>query len=212
MTTARHEMLSLFPDIVANKYSGPLPISVQHGNNADLIRNLRYLYFPGSIVDLTYGTAGGWWKRWHPDRLTISTHDFRALPYADHAYDTVCYDPPYVCSGTVTDASGAFRERYGIDTPRTGEQLEQLVIAGAIEAARVTNRFLLVKCMGAVSGSKWIDLDYRIWRAVTDHGMHLWDEVILGPSTGPGGHNIETPVRTRSAHSKLLVFSWRARP
>ena len=118
--STRFVVSSLFPELIADKFAGPLPHSVQTGTNADMVHMLRQIYFrhDRAIVDLTYGSEGGWWKRHLPDRLTISSHDFTALPYDSGTFGTVCFDPPYVQTGgasnSPTIASG-FRDRFGIN-------------------------------------------------------------------------------------------------
>ena len=219
MTATRYTAVSLFPDLVADKYIGPLPKSVQTGTNADLVHQFRTVYFSNDrdIIDLTYGTEGGWWKRHRPDGLVVSPHDFTALPYDTGQFDTVCYDPPYVATGgasTSTTIDTGFRDRYGINEhARTDNDLLTMILTGASEAARITNPgdgYLCVKAMDFVGSARFNDWTYQIHRHLTDTGMHLHDEIIHHTGPGPGGHNIATPKRARRAHSKLLVFTWQA--
>ena len=72
MPTPRAVEQSMFPELRAHKAIGPLVPSVITGTNADLIEQVRKLgYLDGSVIDLTYGDNGGWWKRWRPDDLTM---------------------------------------------------------------------------------------------------------------------------------------------
>ena len=221
---SRHTVQSLFPDIVADKYAGPLPLSVQTGTNADLVHQFRDIYFPDGkrIVDLTYGDHGGWWKRHRPDGLVVSDHDFTDLPYADGGFDTVCYDPPYVETGgkATTDGADDFRTRFGIQESSAERDLLGLMKAGANEAARVTssNGYLVVKCMDFAGSNRFNDWAFKLYKHMTDTGenaagpgMLLHDEIVHNAGTGPGGHNIETPKRARRSHSKMLVFTWTPR-
>lgn len=210
---------SLFPDIVREKYTGPLPQSVQRGNNADLVWTLRDLYFSNdrSIVDLTYGTEGGWWRRWRPDSLVVSDFDFTNLPFLDGEFDTVCYDPPYVMTGGAATSkllNDGYRERFGInDLARSEGELLGLILAGLADASRITDKddgFLCVKCMDFVGSGRFCDWSYAVHTAAKAMGMHLYDEVIHNAGSGPGGHNISEPKRARRAHSKLLVFTWKS--
>jgi len=212
----RYAILSLFPELVRDKYAGPLPSSVQHGTNADAVHDLRNVYFRDGrrIVDLTYG-AGGWWKRHRPDGLEISTSDFTALPYPDGAFDTVCYDPPYIPhSGTSTSPNAdAFRDRFGL-TKRTGPELLAMILAGADEAARITEPaagFLVVKCMDFVDASRFHSWSYLIVAHLNAAGLVLHDEIVHAAGAGIGGHNIAEPKRARRSHSKFLVFTWTPR-
>lgn len=206
---------SLFPDIIGEKFVGPLPQSVQFGTNADMVHAFRGVYFQHGrrIVDLTYGSEGGWWKRHRPDGLVVSVHDFTDLPHLAGDFDTVCYDPPYVQSGGAPTSTRALdlRDRFGINEPnRTEAELFALIVAGANEAARITapDGFLCLKAMDFTASARFNDWTYRIHAHMTGRGMVLHDEVIVNGGSGPGGHNIETPKRARRAHSKLLVFTW----
>lgn len=206
---------SLFPDIIGEKFIGPLPQSVQFGTNADMVHAFRDVYFQHDkrIVDLTYGSEGGWWKRHRPDGLVVSTHDFTNLPYLPGEFDTVCYDPPYVQAGGAPTSLRALdlRDRFGINEPkRTEAELFALIIAGASEAARVLapGGFLCLKAMDFTGSARFNDWTYRIHAHLLDQGMVLHDEVIHNAGSGPGGHNIGSPKRARRAHSKLLVFTW----
>lgn len=216
--TNRYVVVSMFPDLIADKYSGPLPQSVQVGTNADIVHRFRDVYFPDEtpIVDLTYGDAGGWWARHRPTGLVVSGHDFTATPYDDGAFGTVCFDPPYVQAGgaaTRPELDTGFRDRYGInDQKRTEADLLRLMLDGAAEAARITADpgFLCVKAMDFVGSAKFNDWTYVMHKHLTEKvGMTLHDEVIHHAGAGPGGHNISSAKRARRAHSKMLVFTWR---
>jgi hypothetical protein len=207
---------SLFPELVADKYIGPLPLSVVVGSNADLVWRFRDVYFAEGtrIVDLTYGTAGGWWRRWRPSTLEVSEHDYTALPYETGSFDTVCFDPPYVATGgkATTDQVDQFRDRFGLDHGHSEQSVLDSIMAGLTEATRITapTGWCLVKCMDFVGSGSFQDWTYRIHtHATTSLGMALHDEIILNAGTGPGGHNISEPKRARRAHSKLLVFTHR---
>lgn len=216
----RHTVVSLFPDLVKDKYVGPLPMSVQTGTNADVVHQFRDVYFGDdrSIVDLTYGDKGGWWKRHRPTGLVVSDHDFTALPYTDGEFQTVCYDPPYVQTGgrsTRAVIGHGFRDRYGInDQQRTENDLLALILTGASEAARITDPvdgFLCVKAMDFVGSGSFCDWTYRVHAHLTGIGMTMHDEITHHAGAGPGGHNIAAAKRARRCHSKLLVFTWSPR-
>ncbi len=205
--------VSLFPELRANRAVGPLPNSVVVGNNAALVAAVRGLYLLGSVLDVTYG-RGGWWRDWEPTEFLghdIATDgvDFRHLPHADRSWDAVVFDPPYVPQGgpSTDESSEDFRDRYGITTPRTQAALEALIAAGLAEAARVARRFVLIKCMDYVTGGRFVPMTYRVAGVALELGLKFHDEIILNAGTGPGGHNIETPLRARRNHSKLLVFA-----
>lgn len=227
-TKVRPVEMSLFPDMVPDKPVGPILKSVFTGSNADLIAAVAPFYLVGSVVDCTYG-EGAWWTRYRPAGLVahdlhkLDGVDFTALPHADSSFDTVCFDPPYVLSGGESsvalsgDAVG-FQERYGIGIGRLkhngAQAFERLLHAGLAEAARVTRRFVLVKCMefaqggGADGGFK--DVPYLMRRWGEDLGLRTHDVIVHHTGSGPGGHNIFDPKRARRHHSYLLVLTKRA--
>lgn len=194
---------------------GPIPMSVVTGNNAQLIASVAELYLTGSVLDVTYG-GGKWWDRYRPDDFTfhdiaIDNVDFRDLPHDDGSFDTVCFDPPYVTSGTLGLDPGprTFRERFGIDRESHygGESdLYDLIRDGLKEATRVARAFVLVKCMEFTSSRKFHDMPYNVTRWCEELGWAKHDVIVHASGTGPGGHNIWTPIRARRAHSYLLVF------
>jgi len=205
----RHIEQSMFPELRAHKAVGPLVPSVITGNNADLVEQIRHLgYFDGSVIDLTYGDNGGWWKRWQPADFTIFDGDFTQP--IDGQWDTVCYDPPYIpAGGSTTSTAGDFQDRYGIRGGRNQDQLDALMRAGLENAARAARRYLLVKCMDYVNGGKYTPQSYRMARWADELGLFMHDEIVHNAGSGPGGHNIVNQLRARRSHSKLLVYTWK---
>lgn len=199
---------------------GPLPLSVYTGSNSDLMAAIAPLYLSGSVLDVTYGngdTAGGWWRRVTPEPfvfhdLALDGVDFRDLPHEARAFDTVCFDPPYVTSGgaSTSDTVAGFRDRFGIDRHvHYGGESEALalILEGLGEVCRVARSFVLVKCMEFVSSRRFHDWPTTITLAARDHGWAKHDVIVHNTGAGPGGHNIWTPIRARRAHSYLLVFT-----
>ena len=195
--------------------AGPIPLSVIQGTNADLIASVAPIYLTGSVLDVTYG-RGKWWDRFTPepftfhDLHTVDGVDFTRLPHDDRSFDAVCFDPPYIPAGG-TRTSGAtsdeanFRSAFGL-APMNQAELDEMVFAGLAEVARVSRRWVLVKCMDFVTGSAFMCNHARIINRGTDLGMRVWDFVTHFTGTGPGGHNIFTVKRTRRANSFLIVF------
>lgn len=205
--------VSMFPELRAHKAVGPLVPSVIAGTNADLMMTVRSLYLNGPVLDVTYG-EGGWWKRHKPadfqghDKYKLDGVDFRHLPYHDRSWHTVCYDPPYIpAGGDKTSTAGSFQDNYGLRGGRNQGQLDDLVLAGLAETARVFDRYLLVKGMDYVNGGRFTPATYRVVAAAEQLGLHLHDEIIHHSGSGPGGHNIVEEKRARRHHSKLLVFT-----
>lgn len=190
---------------------GPLPLSVQTGDNCDLIWSVRELYLAGSALDITYG-RGKWWTRYRPEPfgchdIELDGVDFCALPEGAGSYDTVCFDPPYIPSGGPPTTAGAARLRsgFGITPGRSNRTLDGLWSGGFAEACRVARSWVLVKCMEYAS-SEFVDVPARFKAWAPEHGYRLHDQIVHLAGTGPGGHNIWEAKRTRRAHSYLLVF------
>jgi len=115
-------------------------------------------------LDPTYGSAGGFWRRWRPDHLVACDADpakspigypvdFTELHWPDRCFDAVVLDPPYKLNGT--GGSHASDARYGVATSGTSwKSRHALINAGIAECARVLapGGTLLVKCMDQVCG------------------------------------------------------------
>lgn len=214
MTAARDTQLSFVDGM--ERPVGSILLSVQTGTNADLMARIAPLYLSGSVLDVTYG-EGKWWGRFTPEPFTfhdlhkIDGVDFRALPHSDQAFDTVCFDPPYVLSGGETTTSRGHEQiqgRYGIGHGLTGglSALLGLVSAGLGECCRVARSFVLVKCM-EFTASGFVDMPTYVINTAAENGWRLHDRIVHHAGTGPGGHNIFTVKRARRAHSYLLVFT-----
>ena len=194
---------------------GPILQSVFAGTNADLIAAVAPIYLTGSVLDTTYG-KGRWWDRYQPDPFTfhdleLDGVDFTALPYEANSFDTVCFDPPYVPAGG-TRTSGAtkdeqtFRDAYGL-APRSLAELNELILAGLAECARVARTWLLVKCSDFVTGGAFTLGHLTVLDEARRLGLAPHDLIVHHTGSGPGGHNIFTVLRARRAHSYLLVFA-----
>jgi hypothetical protein len=216
-------------DHAPDKPIGRIVGSVINGTNADLIHAIAPLYLTGSVLDVTYGngdTAGGWWKRYTPEPFTfhdiaVDGVDFRALPEADGSVDTVCFDPPYVLSGSKpmperkAHGHGSlhrgsntkdFRERFGLE-PMTRAELLALINDGLAECARVASQWVVTKCMDYTAWHEFylghLDMIDR-GRAL---GLAVHDLIVHHTGSGPGGNNIFDVKRARRHHSYLLVFA-----
>jgi hypothetical protein len=216
VSAARDVQLSAFPDLQADKPVGKIVGSVQTGTNADLIARVAPLYLTGSVLDVTYG-EGKWWDRFRPAEFTyhdlhkVDGVDFRNLPHDDDSFDAVCLDPPYVPQGgTASSTRGTlnFRDRFGLmDESTPWWETKALMQDGFTECARVSRRWVLVKCSDFVSGGKFHCGHRWIEAAADKAGVgDPWDVIVHHAGSGPGGHNITTPLRARREHSYLLVF------
>jgi hypothetical protein len=212
--TARPVAQSLFPDHQPDRPVGPIPGSVQRGTNADLIATIAPLYLTGTVLDVTYG-QGGWWKRYKPadftahDLYTLDGVDFRALPEPDNSIDTVCFDPPYVPQGGMSSSTAdTFRDRFGLTIEsQPWWECFDLMAQGLKECARVTRRWVLVKCSDFVTGGKFTLGSLHMMNTGLDLGLGIHDVIVHHTGSGPGGHNIWEPIRTRRHHSYLIVFT-----
>jgi len=216
MTVVRPVQASLLPDVAPDRPVGRILPSVITNTNADLIAAVAPYYLTGSVLDVTFG-EGKWWDRFKPEVFTahdlykLDGVDFRALPEADSSVDTVCFDPPYVPQGGMSDNHhGAldFRERFGLtDESTPWWETKALMEDGLAECERVARVWVLVKCGDFVSGGRF-HLGHKWMLAAADKcGLgDPWDIIIHNTGSGPGGHNIFEPIRARRHHSYLLVF------
>lgn len=194
---------------------GPIPESVSFGDNSALIAAVAPLYLTGSVLDVTYG-RGMWWRRFTPapfgkHDLALDGVDFRDLPHENRSWDAVCFDPPYVPRQGPAPATKivdrAFRSRYGLDIPRGPRELERLIFEGLAECARVSRRFVLVKCCDYVASRNLYLAHVALIAEGERLGLRLHDLVIHAAGVGPGGRQILTVRRARRAHSYLVVFA-----
>jgi hypothetical protein len=195
---------------------GPMPQSFVLGDNSALIASIAPLYLTGSVLDVTYG-RGVWWRRFSPASLgkhdlVLDGVDFRALPDEDESWDAVCFDPPYIPTRAAHTASpllkGRFRPSYGLETPRTRVELDTLIAAGLAECARVSRRWVLMKCCDYAETKDHFVLGHVSAIAEGQRiGLRVHDLLVHAGGTGPGGSRIRELRRARRAHSYLVVFA-----
>jgi hypothetical protein len=217
MTKVRAVQGSMFPDIQPDKPIGKILPSVFVGTNADLMAAVAPFYLTGSVLDVTYGngdTAGGWWRRFTPPDfayhdLALDGVDFRALPHGADEFDTVCFDPPYVHSGTAATTAGAeaFRKRFGLSAAFAPSGVLPLILEGLDDVCRVARRFVLVKCMEFAQGYRFHDIPTAVTMRCAEVGWVKHDQIVHHTGSGPGGSNIFDPARARRHHSYLIVFA-----
>lgn len=195
---------------------GPMLQSVVYGSNADLIAAVAPLYLTGSVLDVTYG-RGMWWRRYTPapfahHDLAVDGVDFRALPYGDDTWDTVCFDPPYIPSHathTSTKRAVTHRAAYGLMEPRSRAEVEALMADGLAEAARVARRWVLAKCCDYAENPTSFRLGHvSAIVAGEAAGLRVHDLIVhaYGNGGGPTNHRLRHVHRTRRTHSYLVVF------
>jgi hypothetical protein len=194
--------------------SGPVP-SVIRGSNGVLIAAVARLgYLNGPVLDLTFG-RGAWWTRYQPNELTEYVGDFTATGIVAGSVPVICYDPPYISTGSrATSSIPDFYDRYGVGEFSGWQAVRKLMEAGLDECARILapRGWLLMKCMNYVESGR------RVWNVhhFADHGralgLELVDEFVhvtgggAQPSTNLDGSPREQR-HARQVHSDLLVFT-----
>ena len=181
-------------------------------DNGDLIAHVASLgYIEGRVLDLTYG-RGKFWTDFTPERLCTNdidettdaflNHDFRATGFETGAYDTVVFDPPYRLRGT--PSLGEMDDRYGTTDPATRRDVIALLVGGAAEACRLSNKWVLVKCQDQVEGGqvRWqTDVVTAVaWAASFDKVDWF---ILNGGRRQPAGRSQQ---HARREFSTLLVF------
>lgn len=187
-------------------------------NNAELMRDCAELgYLEGRVLDATYG-LGRFWKLYRPDELATNdlhvpgadfAYDFTAFPgWWEDRFDTGVLDPPYKLNGTSTGAGPAASDvDYGVAAGYLPPPAKhELMRAGLTEVARVSRKWVLVKCQDQVCNGvvHWQTL------MLAQHGerlgLRLVDQLhVRGHRAQPEGRR---QVHARRDYSTLLVFRW----
>ena len=186
-------------------------------SNAEMIADVAKLgYLEGLVLDCTYG-MGTFWQVWCPD-LLVGTDldpakspdsaygvDFTSTHFNDGAFESVVFDPPYKLNGTPDPNVDT---RYGVHIPSRWQARHQLIRDGISECARITNHYVLLKCMDqVVSGKKrWQTIEFTNHAATV--GLDLVDrfDFLVTPRPQPEGRR---QVHAQQNYSTLLVFSKR---
>lgn len=133
--------------------------------SSEACRRLLHLAFRDahSALDLTFA-AGRFWRDplppelvvtsndWNPAAATDLHVDFRATGLEAGSFDLVVYDPPHVADG---GASGIMTRRYG--SIRTTSALRDLIVAGAVEAWRLSSVGIVVKVTEHHHGGRFLN-------------------------------------------------------
>lgn len=209
---------------------GPVLAIQKFPNNGHLIAEcarLGYLKQNWLTLDPTYG-KGTFWKVWRPRELVACdldirkspmgmSMDFTDLPWPDRYFDASVYDGPYKFNGTPSDTGGS-DERFGVHEKVRWQDRMDLLVEGAIEVARVTDFFLLVKCQDQVVSGKIRWQTRTIEEALEAEGFGLKDRFeYLSRRVQPEKVNGKKR-KQKNAHrcsSQMLVFkrgwNWRHR-
>ena len=185
-------------------------------SNADLIADVARLgYLNGRVLDCTYG-MGVFWRNWQPSDLIACDLDpekspigyavnFCDLPFDNRSFDTVVLDAPYKLNGNPTGWIDDFHRRYGTHIPTSWQDRHQLIVDGLIECARVTRRYVLLKCMDQVCSGQKRWQTYEFTTAAITEGLRLVDrfDMLVTVRPQPPGRR---QVHTHGNYSTLLVF------
>jgi len=197
--------------------SGSIP-SVIPGSNGMVIAaaaRLGYLGGPTStVLDVTHG-RGLWWTRHRPPGLVFNGDDFRHRSEADDSVEIVCYDPPYISTGSRAKSSiDDFYDRFGLGELNGWREIRQLIDDGLAECARILapRGYLLVKCMDYVESGRKVWNTFHVVAEGERLGLRLVDR--FHHLTGGGAQpmdNVDGSPReqkhAREVASMLLVFT-----
>jgi hypothetical protein len=167
-----------------------------------------------TVLDLTYG-RGFWWTRYRPTWLLTEVDDFTATGINDDAVGVVCFDPPYISTGSrETSSIDHFYARYGLGELKGWRAVRQLIDDGLAECARVLvpRGCLLVKCMDYVEGGHKVWNTFHVVAEAESLGLRLIDRFIHLNGGGPQTlTNLDGSPRrqehAREVSSMLLVFT-----
>jgi hypothetical protein len=192
--------------------------SVVSGSNGVLIGKVAQLGYLGgpndTVLDVTYG-RGLFWTRYRPAWLIQGEGDFRDRPEVDDSVNVVCFDPPYISTGSrATSSVDEFYDRYGLGDLKGWRAIRTLIDDGLAECARVLKPggYLLVKCMDYVESGHKVWNTFHVVNEADGLGLRLVDRFIHLSGGGPQTMtNLDGSPRAqkhaREVSSMLLVFT-----
>lgn len=191
-------------------------LSVVHGNNADLIKEVAKLYAnsDSKIADLTFGKGVFWRKCEHldvtgSDLITVPerAYDFRSTPYKDEQFNIAVLDPPYIHS----PGKHTTDHRYQNAATTKGmlhKDIRQLYVDGMKEAMRITGvgGQIWVKCKDQVQSGmqRWAHVEMLV--DAQNMGLFGRDLFILLPTSKTPAGRWKTQHHARKPQSYLWVF------
>jgi hypothetical protein len=211
---AAHRRKTVTKDVTV---SGAVP-SVIRGSNGVLIATVARLGYLGDkddlILDTTYG-RGLWWTRYKPPNLIALDGDFRHIDEKDHSVPVVCFDPPYISTGSRdTSSVDDLYDRYGLGDLKGWKAIRRVMDDGLVECARILapKGYLLVKCMDYVESGRKVWSTFHVASQGEALGLTLVDRFIHLTGGGPQPMtNIDgsprEQKRAREVASMLLVFT-----
>jgi hypothetical protein len=208
--------LDLFGDeIIPKSASRPVrAIDPDQTTNGQRVMDLARLgYLPDPVLDPTIGWEAGMWKKYQPDVLIGSDlfadrhaavmASFMALPFSDNAFASSLFDPPYKFHGGTS--GDEMQTRFGVDRPHTIPEIREFYEVGAVECARVSREYVIVKCQDQVCGGKKHWQTIWVHNAMAAVGWRQRDMMHLANWTG-----LEQQERAqqhiRGNYSTFLIF------
>lgn len=185
--------------------------------NAELMADCAALgYLNGHVYDATFG-LGRFWTKFRPASLVTNDldgscasdfhYDFRNTQFTDDTWDTVVFDPPYKLNGTSTGVGpSALDQDYGVGGKYTSVVDKMAwIVDGAVECARISSRYLLVKCQDQVVSGNVVWQTHVIANLVEEMTDHKLVDMlhVQGYRKQPGGRR---QLHARRDYSTLLVF------
>jgi hypothetical protein len=176
---------------------------------------LGYLGGEGTpVLDMTPG-RGKWWTRYRPPLLFESHDDFRDHPNQEESMPVVCFDPPYISTGSRERSSiPDFYDRYGLKGLTGWKATRRLIDEGLAECARIltAHGFLLVKCMDYVESGHKVWNTFHVAAQGEALGLELVDRFhhLSGGGAQPNDNLDGSPreqKHAREVSSMLLVFT-----
>ena len=158
-------------------------------------------------IDLTIGVAAGFWTDYRPARLVTNDAnpdvpadhhvdvEIARLPHLDGTFDTVVFDPPYRMSGTSSKdgGNGVMNDRYGVDRYRPKREIWSIYRNGVAEAVRLSNRWVIVKCMDQTSSGAFQGQSQHVWRCADELGCSMEFVLYVVAAPRPAGRSRRAP-------------------
>lgn len=192
MTTSRR------PSEILHRYE---VLGASAPSTAHVVAKVLNVVFPGiaTILDTTPG-AGNFWSAGVPlqaQKLDTSLADFRFLPFDDHSWDVVAFDPPHLAG---LGRTSYFRNRYGT---YQASELPEVIRQGAIECWRVARVGLIAKVTDHVNSAHFKRESQWVIEAI---GQEPFEVVhVLHPAVGTARWP-EQQMSARNNGSTLLIF------
>jgi len=190
-------------------------------NSSAAIKAILDLHFPsgGKLIDPT-GSKGVFYKKvsgWDIVRGDIRTcvapdylGDFRAIPFANDAFDVAVFDPPYKRGSRKTgNTSDHYADRYGVAPNNENAATRQYAEAIA-ELFRVTTRGVIIKLQDAADGHNFHDRRLSVSKMVEERiGLRPHDSILVYRPSPMKTLTLGRRRFFRQQVSYFLVWKWK---